>query len=172
MSEQNKTHYRKVFKSDHLGQADLEDFIESGSNLIFNIHHVNQEMNAKVAGKKINANIAYFNEQIKPLVLNATNSKTLRQLTGSSFVEDWQNVPVQLYIDHNVKMKGDVVGGVRISPKAVKVQQQVTRDNAKLWKGAVTAYKRDGNFNKVLERCTMSNEDMQFIADEVAAGNV
>ena len=93
-------------------------------------------------------------------------------LTGSSFVEDWCNVPVQLYIDPNVKMKGDVVGGVRISPKAVKVQQQVTRDNAKLWKGAVTAYKRDGNFNKVLERCSMSNEDMQFIVDEVAAGNV
>jgi len=25
---ENKTHYRKVFKSDHLGVADLEDFIE------------------------------------------------------------------------------------------------------------------------------------------------
>lgn len=172
MSEVTKTHYRKVFKSDHLGQADLEDFIESGSNLIFTIHHVTQEIGAKVAGKKINANIAHFNGQIKPLVLNATNSKTLRQLTGSSFVEDWQNVSVQLYIDPNVKMKGDTVGGVRISPKAVKAKQALTRENGKMWNNAIAAYKRDGNFNKVLERCSMTNEDMQFIADEVAAGNV
>lgn len=168
MTDQNKTHYRKVFKSDHLGQADLEDFIESGSNLVFTIHHVSQEIGAKVAGKKINANIAYFVESIKPLVLNATNSATMKKLTGSSFLEDWSNVPVQLYIDPNVKMKGDIVGGVRISPKAVKVKQQLTRDNAKMWNNAIVAYKRDGNFNKVLERVNISNEDMQSIVDQAA----
>ena len=27
MTDQNKTHYRKVFKSDHLGQADLEGLL-------------------------------------------------------------------------------------------------------------------------------------------------
>lgn len=171
-NESAKTHYRKVFKSDHLGQADLEDFIENGSNLVFTIQHVNQEINARVAGKKINANIAYFQESIKPLVLNATNSKTMQKLTGSSFIEDWQNIPVQLYIDSNVKMKGDVVGGVRISPKPVKIMQQLTRENVKMWNNAIAAFKRDGNFNKVLERCTMSNEDMQFIAEGVANGSL
>lgn len=168
MTDQNKTHYRKVFKSDHLGQADLEDFIESGSNLVFTIHHVSQEIGAKVAGKKINANIAYFVESIKPLVLNATNSATMKKLTGSSFLEDWSNVPVQLFINPDVKMKGEIVGGVRISPKAVKVKQQLTRDNAKMWNNAIAAYKRDGNFNKVLERVNISNEDMQAIADQAA----
>lgn len=168
MTEQNKTHYRKVFKSDHLGQADLEDFIESGSNLVFTIHHVSQEIGAKVAGKKINANIAYFVESIKPLVLNATNSATMKKLTGSSFLEDWSNVPVQLFINPDVKMKGEIVGGVRISPKAVKVKQQLTRDNAKMWNNAIIAYKRDGNFNKVLERVNISNEDMKAIVDQAA----
>ena len=172
MSEVNKTHYRKVFKSDHLGQADLEDFIENGSNLVFTIHHVTQEIGARVAGKKINANIAYFQESIKPLVLNATNSKTLKQLTGSSFVEDWSNVTVQLYIDANVKMKGDTVGGVRISPKAVQARQVVTRENVKMWNNAISAYKRDGNFDKVLARVDMMQDDMQFIVDEVASGNL
>ena len=172
MTQQSKTHFRKVFKSDHLGQADLEDFIESGSNLIFTINYVRQEIGAKVAGKKIDANIAYFKEQIKPLVLNATNSKVIRNLTGSSFVEDWANVTIQLYIDPNVKMKGDTVGGVRISPKAVQMRQTLTSQNTKLWNNAISAYKRDGNFNAVLERFDMSKEDMKFIADEVAAGNV
>lgn len=167
MSEQAKTHYRKVFKSDHLGSADLEDFMEQGHNLIFTISHVRQEMGAKVAGKRIDANIAYFAEGIKPLVLNATNSGTMKKLSESCFIENWQNIPVQLYIDASVKMKGETVGGVRISPKPVRLQkQEVTPDNAKLWKGACAAYKRDGNFNAVLERADISEANKQAIISE------
>jgi len=110
----DKHHFRKVYKSDHLGVADLEDFIEAGASLIFTIKHVKQEINATVAGKKGNFNIAYFVENIKPLVLNATNAKQIKTFTGSSFVEDWNNVKIELYCDEMVKMKGEVVGGVRI----------------------------------------------------------
>lgn len=114
MSTQKKDHYRNVFKSDHLGSADLEDFIEQGKQLIFTIKNVVQEKGAKVAGKKIDANIAYFVEPIKPLVLNATNSKIMKQFTGSSFVQDWNNVLVELYVDDNVQLKGATTQGVRI----------------------------------------------------------
>ena len=123
--EKNKTHYRKVFKSDHLGIADLEDFIEEKKPLIFTIKEVKQEYDTVVAGKKINANIAYFKEKIKPLVLNATNSKILKSFSnGSPFVEDWENTLIELYIDANVKMKGDVVGGVRIKPIQPKAKSK------------------------------------------------
>jgi len=165
----SKTHYRKVLKSDHLGIADLEDFQEEGSSLIYNIKFVQQEHGAKVAGRKIDANIAYFQEKIKPLVLNATNAATMRKLTGSPFIEDWQNVPVQLYIDNNVKMKGEVVGGVRISPIAPKVQQVITPDNAKLWQNAKNAFMRDGNFEAVLKRAQISPEHQQQIISECQA---
>ena len=125
--EKNKTHYRKVFKSDHLGIADLEDFIEEKKPLIFTIKEVRQEYDTLVAGKKINANIAYFKENIKPLVLNATNSKILKSFSnGSPFVEDWENTLIELYIDANVKMKGDVVGGVRIKPIQPKAKAKKT----------------------------------------------
>lgn len=130
--EKNKTHYRKVFKSDHLGIADLEDFIEEKKSLIFTIKEVRQEYDTLVAGKKINANIAYFKEKIKPLVLNATNSKILKSFSnGSPFVEDWENTLIELYIDANVKMKGDVVGGVRIKPiqPKAKVKTKFTEAN-------------------------------------------
>lgn len=122
----NKTHYRNVFKSDHLGVADLEEFLEKGSNLIFTIREVKQEIGVSVAGKKGNHNIAYFVENIKPLVLNATNSKVIKSFANnSSFVEDWQNITIQLYIDSNVKMKGETVGGVRINPVKPVIKQQV-----------------------------------------------
>lgn len=121
MSEK-KTHYRKVFKSDHLGSADLEEMIEEGKPLIFTISHVNQEFSTKVAGKKIDANIAYFKEKIKPLVLNATNSKIVKQLSGGSpWVEDWSGLQIELYIDPSIKWAGEVVGGVRVKDQPPKV---------------------------------------------------
>ena len=114
---ENKTHYRKVAKSDHLGTPDLEDMTEKGHDLILTISHVNQEYGAKVAGKKIDANIAYFKDvKIKPLVLNATNAKVLKGFASSPFVEDWKDLIIQLYLDANVMMKGEKVGGVRIRP--------------------------------------------------------
>lgn len=125
-----KHHFRKVYKSDHLGVADLEEFLEEGKKLIFTIKQVRQEVNATVAGKKGNFNIAYFQESIKPLVLNATNAKQIKLFTGSSFVEDWVNVKIELYCDEHVKMKGETVGGVRIKqiqPRD-KVKPQFTAD--------------------------------------------
>ena len=166
-----KTHYRRVFKSDHLGVADLEDFLEAGSSLIFTIDHVYQEFGAKVAGKTINANIAYFKEDIKPLVLNATNSKIMKSFAnGSSFVEDWKNISIQLYIDASVKMKGDIVGGVRINPKPPAMQKQELLPDTKNWQNAVAAYKRDGNLDAVKKRLIVSAENEELIKQ--AAENV
>ena len=114
---ENKTHYRKVFKSDHLNVADLEEYLEQGRSLIFNIKEVKQYMlipgdkksGVIVAGRRIGANIAYFYENIKPMVVNATNSKPLKSFNkNSSFVEDWSDTKVELYIRQNVK---DVSGG-------------------------------------------------------------
>jgi len=113
-----KHHYRNVFKSDHLGSADLEDFIEQKKALVFTIKEVKQEFGAKVAGKKGDFNIAYFVEPIKPLVLNATNSKQIKAFAGGSpFVENWKNITIELYIDENVKsVAGGTTQGVRIRP--------------------------------------------------------
>lgn len=165
MSE--KTHYRKVFKSDHLGIADLEDYMEAGSPLVFTIKHVKQEINASVAGKKINANIAYFKENIKPLVLNATNSKTMKVFANNSpFVEDWNNIPVQLYIDPNVKMKGDIVGGVRINPTPPKREMPVLKEGTVQWTNAINAYKRDGNLDQVTKRVIVTTDLMAKIKEQ------
>lgn len=109
-----KTHFRKVFKSDHLSTADLEELIEEGKSLIFTIKEVKQEYNKKVACNNGNFNIAYFVEPIKPLVLNVTNSKIIKGFCNSPFVEDWTNVRIELYIEDAVRMKGEIVGGVRI----------------------------------------------------------
>lgn len=135
--EESKTHYRKVFKSDHLGVADLEEFIEDKKRLVFTIKEVKQEYNVMVAGRKGNHNIAYFREDIKPLVLNATNSKTVKSFCKNSpFVEEWKGVTIELYIDSMVKMKGDIVGGVRIKTVQPSIKKpELTPTHAK-WEAA------------------------------------
>jgi hypothetical protein len=166
MSNENKTHYRKVFKSDHLGVADLEDFVEAKKALIFTIREVKQETGIRVAGKKGNFNIAYFTENIKPLVLNATNSKTMKNLSGgSSFVEDWKGITVSLYIDPSASFAGEITGGVRINPNPVQKRQELTPD-MKAWGNAVEAFKRDGNLTKVLERMDVSEENQKLIIEQ------
>jgi hypothetical protein len=131
MSE-NLTHYRKVFKSDHLGVADLEEMTEEGKPLIFTITEVKQEWGVTVAGRKGDHNIAYFKEDMKPLVINSINSKVIKAFAdGSPFVEDWSNITIELFVDSTVKMKGEVVGGVRIrnvQPKA-KAKPVFTEEN-------------------------------------------
>ncbi len=167
----NKTHYRKVFKSDHLGVADLEDFIEEGKKLIFTIKEVRQEIGVVVAGRKGNHNIAYFKESIKPLVLNATNSKTVKSFNlikgtnlQSPFIQDWSNTLIELYIDANVMMKGEKTGGVRIRPKQpITVLPTLTPDHPR-WEEAKKAVK-DGKIAGVQKAFILSPENLILIQE-------
>jgi len=166
VNDKPKTHYRKVFKSDHLGVADLEDLIEAKSNMTFTIREVRQEIGVRVAGKKGNHNIAYFKENIKPLCLNAGNSKILKGFSGgSSFVEDWGGITIRLYIDPTASFGGTITGGVRINPNAIQKRSEVLPNTA-AWNNAIAAYKRDGNFNKVLERMDVSPANQAQIIKE------
>jgi hypothetical protein len=116
--KESKHHFRKVYKSDYLCSADLEDLIEQKKSLQFTIKEVKQCYDISINGKKGNHNIAYFVEPIKPLVLNAGNARILRAFhpENSPMVEDWKNVKIELYIEQNVKFGKDVTTGVRISP--------------------------------------------------------
>ena len=161
---ETKTHYRKVFKSDHLGIADLEDMIEEKKALIFTVKEVKQEIGVTVAGKKGNFNIAYFKESIKPLVLNATNSKVMKGFCGgSSFVEDWKDVTIRLYIDPSVKMKGEVVGGVRISPKKPVAEKTTLPLDGLIFKSAKKAYS-EGRMDQVKKHYIITPEIEKLLA--------
>lgn len=124
--EKTKTHWRKVFKSDHLGVADLEEFIEEKKSLIYTIAQVKSEINVSVAGRKGNHNIAYFKEGIKPMVLNSTNSKTVKSFCNKSpFVDDWKNVRVELYIKTGVRaVSGGTTEGVYIKSVQPKEKEK------------------------------------------------
>jgi hypothetical protein len=117
-------------------------------------------------------NTAYFvekeirpGEPLKPMILNATNSKTMKRITGSAFIVDWNNVRITVYVDPNVKFGKEILEGLRIRDKAPG-RATVTPDKPQQWANAKAAYMRDGDLKAVLARADMSPEhQMQLIAE-------
>lgn len=168
-----KTHYRNVFKSDHLGVADLEDMIEKGIRLVFTIKEVKQHMivpndknsGVMVAGNRISANIAYFVENIKPMVIKSKNSKTLKKLYGSSWIEEWKELLIELYIDPSVKYAGEITGGVRINPKQpTAIKPEITPESPK-WAAAVDNYKKNQNMAGITKHYSVSEANQKLLID-------
>lgn len=164
MSE--KTHYRKAFNSPYLSSADIVE------PTILTISHVRLELDKTKKTKDL-FNTAYFTdkeirqgEELKPMILNATNSRTMRNLTGSPFLDDWCNIPITIYVDPNVRNRGQVVEGLRISPEPPRLQKpELTPENPD-WNNAIKAFKRDGNFNAIESRMSISNENKEKIKAE------
>lgn len=166
-----KTHYRKAFNSPYLSSADIV------GPTILTVARVELSSDATKKTKDF-FNTAHFvereirkGEKLKPMILNAHNSKVMKELTGSHFLEDWANTPITIYVDSNVRFGRETVEGLRISPQPpVQKRPVVTRENAKMWERAKAAYLRDGNLDAVLEKADISDEDQQAIIQE--CGNV
>lgn len=114
-------HYRNAFKSDHLASADVEELQENNNGLaILTLIKVEYFENRKVAGRTVKKGlVAFFKEKnTKPMIVNSGNSKILAKFIESSNVHDWSdiNIRISLYVDPNVKMSGQVVGGIKVRP--------------------------------------------------------
>lgn len=120
-----KTHYRKAFHSPYLSSADIVEPV------ILTISHVLLEIN-KTKKSKDSFNTAYFvekeirpGEPLKPMVLNVINSKVLKILADSPFIDDWKDIKVQIHVDENVKFGRDTVEGLRISSAQLITESQL-----------------------------------------------
>jgi hypothetical protein len=164
----DKTHYRKAFDSPYLSSADIvEPTVLTVAYVALESDHTKKT--------KDKFNTAHFvekelrpGEKLKPMILNATNSKTMKMLTGTPFIEDWQNVAITVYVDSNVKFGKESVEGLRISPRAPE-RRMLTPNQSKAWANAKAAYLRDGNLDSVLARVGMSEEHQRQLIAECKA---
>lgn len=160
-----KTHYRKAFDSPYLSSADIVE------PTVLTVHHVSLEID-KTKKTKDMFNTAHFaekeirqGEKLKPMILNATNSKTMKGLTGSAFIDDWKDVRITVYVDQNVRFGKESVEGLRISPHAPE-KRVLTPAMARAWGNAKAAYKRDGNLRQVLAHVDISPEHQEQLMAE------
>lgn len=108
---ETKTHWKKVFNSDYLGSCDLED----GKDLKLIIKNVLVKKVKNTDGKEQERNVAYFTDaKVKPMILNATNCKTIKKFAKTPYINDWKNIPIQVYIKDDIRAFGDITEGLRI----------------------------------------------------------
>lgn len=166
----DKTHYRKAFNSPYLSSADIV-----GATTL-TISHVILSGDQTKKTKDI-FNTAHFveseirpGEKLKPMILNATNSKALAKITNSPYIDDWKNIVVVVFVDNNVRFGRNTVDGLRIC--AAPNRPLIIKGNNAMWNRAVDAYKRDGDFINVLKHAEISPECQEFIVVEVKNGNI
>jgi len=119
---ENKTHWKKAFKSDYLSSSDIDN-----EDLILTIKFVKFQECKTANGKKM-CNVAHFSDvNIKPMILNVTNSKVLKKFSGNkTHLEDWTNLKVSIYVDKNVRFGNENVEGLRFRATRPVIKKKLT----------------------------------------------
>lgn len=115
MSDKPKTHYRKAFDSPYLSAADIVDpIILTVRRVVLQKDRTKKTQDEFNTAEWVEREIRP-GEALKPMILNATNSKFMAQLTGSKFIDDWCGVAVTVWVDGAVRFGKDTVEGLRLA---------------------------------------------------------
>ena len=113
----------KYRKSTHLAGIDVETIISEKGNCILTIKEAYYNKNVDVSGNKTDGYFLEFIENVKPMVVNSINRKTISELlkkskgissADSRNIGNWSNFTIELTFDENVKMMGKTTGGIRV----------------------------------------------------------
>ena len=114
-------HWKKMFNPDYLGAYS----IEGGKDIIGTIESVQVEKVTGTGGKKEDCTVCRFVEDIKPMILNKTNCKTISKIYKTPDTDNWIGKKIQIYAT-TTKLAGEIVECLRIrdkEPQAEKVAQ-------------------------------------------------
>jgi len=111
------TNINKLRNPNYLGSWDFEDENGNIRDLIVTISKIEQgeAWESKTSSMKPVLTV-HFAEGLKPIILNATNTKTIQDVTGSKHVEPMIGKKIQLTVK-KVRMGRDMVDGIRIVNK-------------------------------------------------------
>ncbi len=105
----NKTHWKKLTNPNYLGSYAFQPQEEK----TVTIKEVKREVVMNQNGKE-ECTIAYFVEDVKPLILNKTNADTISKVWGTPYIEDWAGKKITLKVKR-VSAFGEMVDAVRVS---------------------------------------------------------
>lgn len=115
-----KTHWRKIIESDYLSGADLDDGKGKTVDIDVTIRRAAQERVKDVNGKDETCLVLRFEGDLKPMICNVTNAKTISKLVGSTYIEDWAGKRITIGTER-VRAFGELWNALRVRkvpPKA------------------------------------------------------
>jgi len=150
-----KIHWKRVFNSDYLGSCDLED----NKDLKAVIKSVSVRKVKGSDGKEQERNVATFTDPaIKPMILNATNCKIVKKFARTPYINDWVNIPIQIYIKDDIRAFGDVTEGLRIREVQPKMDKPKLTPDSQAWPKAIEYLSKGGKIEQVRDKYDLSPE--------------
>lgn len=152
--------------SDYLGAED----IDPGAEPVVTIDKLYNAVVTLARGKERKDLISFKEESVpglkcvRPLIVNATNRKTLRKLFGGVGVENLTGQAIILYVDKNVRnpSTGEIGDGIRIRPRKPSVKKEAPLVCADCGKPIVSV----GNIAAdVVAKLTMKKYGSQLCSD-------
>jgi len=112
-----------MYNPTYLGSWDFDP----GKDIVAQIDFVAiEEMHNPSDHTLENKPVVYFKGDVKPLVLNKTNSKIIAKVLKAEKVEDWAGQKIQLGLEQ-VKAFGEITDAVRVRPIAPR-KNELTDD--------------------------------------------
>lgn len=152
MGEKLTGDFRKFMDKNFLGVWDVPE----GQDLVLTIDRVDLEKVKNDKGTKIKLTL-HFKEDVKPMVCNITNGKSISMVAGSSDVENWPGKKIAIYVAHDVPAFGGTTDALRVRQKAPELTCAVCGKaitdvmvDGKLLKAAVIANRAKTNYGKMM----------------------
>jgi hypothetical protein len=108
-----KTHIDKLRNPNYLGGWDLQDENGKTTDIIVTIKEVKSEFVFNQKAQMEEPVLTVFFNECKPIILNATNRKTLKKVTDTSYIEEMAGKRIQL-TTKRIKAFGEFHDAIRI----------------------------------------------------------
>ena len=109
----SKTHIDKLRNPNYLGGWDLQDENGKTNDIIVTIKEVKSEFVFNQKAQMEEPVLTVFFNECKPIILNATNRKTLKKVTDTSYIEEMAGKRIKL-TTKRIKAFGDFHDAIRI----------------------------------------------------------
>lgn len=117
----SRTHWKSLAdSSQYLGKQ----HIDPDKDLVVTISEVEAKEVQNNRGGKETKRIMYFKEaDIRPMILNVTNGRTIEKLLGTPYTEEWSGHQIAIWVDPSVpNPSGTGNGGLRVRDYIPKVE--------------------------------------------------
>lgn len=155
-----KTHIKKLRNPNYIGSWDFMD--ENGviKNRILTISEVKNDTVFDGKGGNEECTVLFFSNS-KPMILNATNIKTICKVLDTPFIEDWVGKKIELTVK-KIKAFGEMHDALRVVSNDLDLNPKHPK-----WTGAKEALKEGTvTIAAIKKSYSLSNENEKLLTDE------
>lgn len=157
------THIDKLRNPNYLGGWDLQDENGKTTDIIVTIKEVKSEFVFNQKSQIEEPVLTVFFNECKPIILNATNRKTLKKITNTSYIEEMAGKKIQL-TTKRIKAFGEFHDAIRIVNQVPN--QQVEKVDIEKCKKLLSDSKTIPELVTAWEKLTVKEKSTSEVAAE------